>query len=74
MKYSRLTVLFKNNPEALDDFDGGTHAIDYHNCTLMVAGEHLIIAEHSEDGATVEAKIFPIKTISSYKTYFENGG
>jgi hypothetical protein len=67
MKYKNLTVLFKNNPNSEDEFEGGTHKVDFVNAVLMLSGDHLIITEHADDGGSITGQVFPLNTVHSYK-------
>lgn len=67
MRYKNLTILFKNNPNSDDEFEGGTHKVDFSDAVLMIAGEHLVVTEHSEDGNSITGQVFPLNTVHSYK-------
>jgi hypothetical protein len=67
MRYKKLTILFKNDPNSEDGLDGGTHRLVFNNTVLMLSGEHLVVTEHSEDGDSITGQVFPLNTVHSYK-------
>ena len=67
MRYKNLTILFKNNPHSEDEFEGGTHKVEFSDAVLMISGEYLVITEHSEDGSSITGQVFKLNTVHSYK-------
>lgn len=66
MVYKQIIVLFRNNPNSEDEFDGGTHSVTFNNAVLVISGDHIIITENVGDGE-VEGKIYKLNTVHSYK-------
>ena len=67
--YKNLTIIFKNNPDSEDDFDG-TYSVDYERASFQVTNQHFILHLQKEDeggNPFVEGNIFNIKSIKSYK-------
>jgi hypothetical protein len=68
--YKELTIIFKNNPDNYDDFDGGTHSVTYEKAAFQLAGDYMVLHLQKEDDAGngyVEGHILPINSIKSYK-------
>tara|TARA_R110000803_G_C11731387_1_gene289707 strand:+ start:301 stop:516 length:216 start_codon:yes stop_codon:yes gene_type:complete len=66
MKYKNLNVLFKDNPDSEDDIQG-THKVTFTDAVMMVSGDHLVISEHNEEGTSITGRVFPLKSVDSYK-------
>jgi hypothetical protein len=66
MKYKNLNVLFKDNPDSEDDIQG-THKVTFTDAVMMISGDHLVITEHNEDSTSITGRIFPLKSVDSYK-------
>lgn len=68
--YKKLTIIFKNNPNSDDEFDGGTYSVDYENASIQITNEHILVnlKKKSESGEEyVMGFVHPIKSIVSYK-------
>jgi len=61
MRYKKVTVVFMDDPDSL------TYTQEFNDAVLMVAGDHLVITEHSEDGNSITGQVFPLRTVHSYK-------
>ena len=68
MRYTNLSVLFKDNPHSEDEFSG-THLVDFKNAELTISGNYLIITEYEEnnDDASITGKLYNLNTLDSYK-------
>ena len=44
--YKNLTIIFKNNPDSEDDFDG-TYSVDYERASFQVTNQHFILQSQS---------------------------
>lgn len=62
----KLTIIFKNNPNSNDDFDGGTYDVTYDNSSFYISGDYMVIESTSGEN-TINGNIFHIKTIKSYR-------
>jgi len=68
--YEKLTIVFKNNPNSEDEFDGGTHTITYENTNIMVSGDYLVLSIQKQDekgNGYIQGKIHHLKEVLSYK-------
>jgi hypothetical protein len=68
--YKELTIVFKNNPDSDDEFDGGTYSVTYEKAAFQISGDYMILHLQKEDesgNAYVQGNIFSIKSIKSYK-------
>jgi hypothetical protein len=66
MEYKNLVVVFKDDLNCEDDVCG-THKVDYTNASIKLSSNYLIITEHSEDRVSLTGKIYPLKSVVSYK-------
>lgn len=68
--YKELTIIFRNNPNSDDDFDGGTYSVTFEKAAFQISGDYMVLHQQKEDEAGngyVHGQIFPVKTIKSYK-------
>lgn len=65
VKYKKLTVLFKNNPNSEDVLEGGTHKVEYNDAFIRITENHVIIEEYVDN--TITGQVFDLNTLHSYK-------
>jgi|LakMenE18May11ns_1017448.scaffolds.fasta_scaffold9887265_2 hypothetical protein len=68
--YKELTIIFKNNPDSDDEFDGGTYSITYEKAAFQISGDYMVLHLQKEDeygNGFVQGHVLPIKSIKSYK-------
>ena len=70
--YKELTVLFKNNPNSEDEFEGGTHKVVFNSASFSISGEYLVVDEYNDE--TITGQVFRLNTVHSYKVNLENVG
>jgi hypothetical protein len=69
--YKKLTIIFKNDPNSMDDFDG-TYSVNYEKASFQVSGDNFILhlqKEEKNGDSYVEGHIFPLKMIKNYKGF-----
>jgi len=68
--YKKLTIVFKNNPNSVDEFDGGTYTVTYENTSIVVSGDYLVLTTQEQDekgDGYVQGKIHHLKEVLSYR-------
>lgn len=68
MIYKRVTIWFKENPNARE-FDTSVFSNNYEKVALTVSGNYLIISMHGEGQVTTE--VYELSTIKNWITYMD---
>lgn len=63
--YKKVKVEFFNNPDYKDEFDSGTHIVEYVNCSIIYSGNHVIFEESTENG--VIGHVFELRSVKIFK-------
>jgi len=65
MIHKEIIIIFKNNLNSMDLFEGGSYTLSFNNCSYNISGDHYILEQHNED--SVEGYVFPLKSIINFK-------
>lgn len=63
----KISLIIKNNPYDDDDFNGGTHKLDFENSFYRILDNNMVIETRKDD--TIIGQVFDLKTIKSYKIW-----
>jgi hypothetical protein len=72
-KYSKIELLLRKKGVSLDPIIEQVEKLEFLDCGLMITGDYIVVIIDEKDelngSQTSTGKIYPISTVSAYKTY-----
>ncbi len=69
MKNKNITLIIKNNPKEIYDFDSGTYKLEFVNSSYNINNGYFIVETFYDNDSSIIGQVFDIKTIKSYKIW-----